>query len=115
MGDAELQLQRNLDGYAQNAATGENLERYLAGEALDSARHSAELLQSLGLSQIGTAELDITSINGSRAVGCIDLSAVQIVDGSGALIQPNRASRLSFAATFDSSFSITRMEVGGPC
>lgn len=115
MTDTQLQLQRQLDGYAQNAASGENLEAYLTGEALESALQSAELMQSLGYQQLGFPKMLLLELSDGVGKGCLDLTEVRIVDSAGELVQQRRPERLSFQVSVDDQLRISSLSVGEAC
>lgn len=115
MTDTQLQLQRQLDGYAQNAASGENLDTYLTGEALNSALQSAELMQSLGYRQLGIPKMLLLELSDGVGKGCLDLTEVRIVDSAGELVQQQRPERLSFQVRVDDQLRISSLSVGEAC
>ncbi|MEK9578019.1 MAG: hypothetical protein VW008_01570 [Aquiluna sp.] len=108
-------IQQTLDGYAQAAAKGAQLEEFLSGEALTSARQSAALMSDLGFTQLGMANFEIATVGEGEVSGCLDLSGVQVVDSQGALVQPNRTDRLQFTGRFGEDARLYKLEVLGPC
>jgi len=109
------QLQQQLSGYAEVAATGAGLDEYLAGGALASAEQSAGLIRKLGYRQLGLAQFRLDSASGGTATGCVDFSGVEIVDSAGELVQPSRSEALGFRAEYDKQYLLTKLAVSGPC
>lgn len=116
---------------AENAlATGgwanpEILESFVRGEALEDERESAERFRQAGLIQVGNASFDSIELQQVEQVGrdevtvtvylCIDVSGVDVVDGSGVSVVPDdRPDRSPLEVEMDNqdaSLKVSRSEV----
>ena len=113
-------VQDLLDGYAAHAADRELLGQYLADKALTSALDSLDLLDSLGLTQVGIAEFhDVHQIGTNLFAGCLDVSGVGFMDSAGDSVQlAGRQETISVSIWFTGSSGarrISAIETGEPC
>lgn len=115
MEDEQIQLQQKLDSYAENAALGRNLELFLVGQALESAEQSAELMRSLGYQQKGVAKIRVDSAADGLGSGCLDLTAVRVVNPEGELVAIQRTDRLGFTFSYRADLLIEHIELSGSC
>jgi hypothetical protein len=114
----EAVLSDALLGYAQSAESGYGFDKYLTGEALDSAIQTQELLDELGLISMGQAKFNELELVGkTSAKACMDLRAITVVDSSGLLADlPPRANQLAVLIQFQDigdQLFITSLEVKG--
>jgi hypothetical protein len=102
---APTELEAALSGYARAAESGYGFDKYLAGEALESATETQALLDELGLGSSGRAmfsELELISEN--VATACMDLSAIVVKDSAGLLADlPPRETKMSVSLRFEDS------------
>ncbi len=102
-------LQQTLDEYASLSAQASPLGSVLTGDALASAQKSEELLENLGITQIGQAKFEVLAAAEGEGQGCLDLSGVELLSAKGERIIPSRPDRVAFEASYEANFLISSL------
>ncbi len=102
-------LQQTLDEYASLSAPASSLGSVLTGDALASAQKSEELLENLGITQIGQAKFVVLAAAAGEGQGCLDLSGVELLNAKGERIIPSRPDRVAFEASYEANFLISSL------
>ncbi len=104
-------LQQTLDEYASLSAQASPLGSVLTGDALASAQKSEELLENLGITQIGQAKFEVLAAAEGEGQGCLDLSGVELLNAKGERIIPSRPDRVAFEASYEANFLISSLVI----
>jgi hypothetical protein len=104
-------LQQTLDEYASLSAQASPLGSVLTGDALASAQKSEELLENLGITQIGQAKFEVLAAAEGEGQGCLDLSGVELLNAKGERIIPSRPDRVAFEASYEADFLISSLVI----
>lgn len=109
-------VESQLNAYAVGASRGADLTGWLTGNALESARQSAKLVQDLGLISYGAGRFSETVIiDRDLFESCLDLSGVQFRDSSGALLFPPSPVRQLVEVSLQGDL-VSKIELSGvPC
>ena len=102
-------LQQTLDEYASLSAQASSLGSVLTGDALASAQKSEELLENLGITQIGQAKFEVLAAAEGEGQGCLDLSGVELLNAKGERIIPSRPDRVAFEASYEANFLVSSL------
>jgi hypothetical protein len=104
-------LQKTLDEYASLSAQASQLGSVLTGDALASAQKSEELLENLGITQIGRAKFVVLAAAEGEGEGCLDLSGVELLNAKGERIIPSRPDRVAFEASYEANFLVSSLVI----
>lgn len=107
----QAELQKALNQYAELSAQSAPLEGVLTGEALKSSLKSADLLVAVGLTQQGKAIFEVQAAGEGLGIGCLDMSAVELINSQGERVRPIRPSRVEFEAQYEENFLISSLAI----
>jgi hypothetical protein len=109
-------VESQLNSYAVGASRGSDLTQWLTGNALESARQSAKLVEELGLISYGSSSFSQTAnIDQDLFESCLDLSGIQFRDSSGVLLVPPSPVRQRVEVSMQRDL-VSNIELSGvPC
>jgi hypothetical protein len=109
-------LERDLNAYALSAALGSDLSEHLTGVALISAKQSARVIESAGLTSYGSAQFSETSkIAENLYQSCLDVAGTQFRNALGEAVVFERLERQLVQIRFEGGRIWSLELTGAPC